>query len=260
MAWVALWLFDEAASGTGPASVLDSVASPVNLPITYDGATWTSVAAGRGLQLPDDTGARASNSSIGSTKLAFTSGLTAFTIEATVGLNFSGGTWQSRGFFELEDQSVAQSGVYVKTDHTISSFSGVFDGAAFSCSGTSPSMTTPHVFHWVFDPTNATADDRFRFYVDGVRASDTNSFTGSEVLENIDRLWIGFGEHGGGSAACTFYEAAFADHAADASEIASRATALLANNDADPASAPEPPAVVAVTTFASDFERRRVLL
>jgi hypothetical protein len=50
MTAVSMWLFDEASSGQAPTSVLDSVASPVNLTPTY-GATsaWSAIAAGDGL-------------------------------------------------------------------------------------------------------------------------------------------------------------------------------------------------------------------
>ncbi len=72
MTRLSLWKFDEASSGTGPTSVADSDASPVNLAITYDGAAaWTAVTGyGDALSYPNADTATRCNASASSTKIA----------------------------------------------------------------------------------------------------------------------------------------------------------------------------------------------
>lgn len=244
MTWQSLWLYDEASSGTTPTTVADSLASPVDLTITYGaGGAWTSIAAGNGLS-EGAAAATHAQSATGqnATKLACL-GTTTWTIEIVISLPFSG---TDRVFFSCNDADTNAATVtlasFWQTGNKLTiyldqiSFAGTFDVSGLSSGA--------HVVHVVYDSTQATAADRLKLYIDGTVRTLTVEGGSLPTQNSSQSMFSGSRISAGSYAAGAFpyldgeiYEAAIADHAADATECSDRSTALLSNNDADPAPA-----------------------
>lgn len=246
-----LWqcLFNEAASGTAPASIVDtSAGTAVNLTPSYGtGAAWTSIAAGRGLGTGTHAGSGEGvnatllvSSALNGTKIATAlNGATAYTIELVInvpaGAATGGGTIMVIAPTDLADSGLGD--IYkAASAHTWEFYfpGGVSPG----WTNAAPTAGTTTVVHSVVDTTQATQANRFRLYYGGSAQTPT---LGAGVAQNTtatvdatryialcdarDRGWC---------TTATIYYAAIYASALTAGECAANATALAAANDADP--------------------------
>lgn len=228
MSWIAAYKFDEASSGTTPTTAADSVASPVNLAVTYAGAgAWTSVTAGKGLNCVGGTKAVAT--AFGTKLATAISGSLTWAIEMVCSfpLADSGevlGVWGSNPTYPLLHFQGNDQVAYYSSGNEIIEW-------------TQTGLTGPHAVTHVWDSAQVTANNRFRVYIDGVQVPDNVSgfmtLNKTVSLASGDKLSVGQVEAGCPSGSAIYW-LAVANHAPATVEVLSRATALLANNDADP--------------------------
>ncbi len=238
-----LYLFDEASSGTTPTDVHDtSAGTAVDLAISYDDGAWTSIAAGDGLYYGVTQFTQSLSSTLSGTKVA-----TALTgsKQATMEIVFSGssGVTPSSGndvfgiyseAFELKTQ--ASGGLYgIWGGGVLGGTLGVINsGADMFSSG------TVYVLHLVVDTTQAVQDDRCKAYINGSPVSCTGGSVDQDTT--IDETSPGLSTNivvaGLGVEGINVYYAALFSTTLSAGDCSTRATALLANNDAAPAGDP----------------------
>lgn len=161
-----IYLFNEAASGTTPTSVLDSsTGTALNLAITYGTSSWATIGAGRGLNFGGTCGAI--SAALNGTKVATAlAGITGVSCEAVVN------TASYTGFntiFGFQDAG-GTNDIFV----LLTGSSGADQVGVAGAGGTAAWFdVTPGLHHLlaVQDTSQAVAADRLKLYVDGVRAT-----------------------------------------------------------------------------------------
>jgi len=234
-----LYLFNEAASGTGPTAVLDtSAGTAANATITYGTGSWTSIAAGDGLSFA--TGGSALTGSLGGTKVQTAlAGSTTMTVQLVVDVNNTSGSYFTLydtslnplieiviDFGNLEAQlSIANGGGAWTLGHLIN----------FPSSG-------PFVATFVVDTNQSGGNKCLAWW--GSTAADTIIVTDPSAGLAVDngtswtggagmKLGLGFWV-GGAQTAGRMYFAALYQAALSSSAVLAGAAALLINNDANP--------------------------
>lgn len=258
---IARYLLGEAASGTTPTSVADSVGS-ANLAITYNSnGNWTSIAAGNGF---DFTAAALSASGAilrssagvfsaldGATEGSFTLLVDFDSVGAGGCRGFHFGSASGAGYFHLTfndpyscafgwaDEDAAGSPQY----NTAS-----YSSATLTSSGVK-------VFHVVVDTTQAVADDRVKIYMDGSLLTfiDTNIEQNTAIPAISASHYFTLGNGGSNSAGFDgrifFFEVGTGQ--LTGTQISDSVTALLADNDTDPYAASAPPELTAGPTASN---------
>ena len=235
MSWVSQWPFDEASSGTSPTTAGDSEASPVDLAITFAGAGAWTTDSGNGIAV-DSSATYAQTATLLGTKLDFLEGATTFSIEivASLASDLNDLVFTLSGSSEI--LSIAKH--WISSSHVAIYFAPNSGEFVWDTSGLG---SGPHHFLLVYDSTEATDTDRLRLYVDGtLRTLTINGGTLPSSNQAIDlasdtRVTFGAFTDGTFNWPAQIYWGAIADHAVDSTEASARSTALLADNDADPA-------------------------
>lgn len=237
-----LYLLNEAASGTSPLSVADSAATPLNMDIVYsvNGAAWTTNSAGR--CFGTEKGASLTKDAT-STKLSATLGGTSkVTLIAQITRGAGAGTSNFGPLIALIDSDGADVVSFYASGNNIQVYTklnGDSAAAATYALGINITCTVAAVI----DTTQATAANRIKLYVD-VSTAVADGSSGTTITQN-STLTFGSGTKiNSGSYwvdANTFYNAdtklgnvSIVADALSGAEIAAIATALNANNDANP--------------------------
>jgi uncharacterized repeat protein (TIGR01451 family) len=179
---VRYWI-DEAPSGQGVAQLIDSEASPIDMPLTYvDSVPYFDGDNGgfRHLRFngPDATDTGGGLVDAGGTKMDPVHGSTVVTIEAKYAFEpGSACTGQDERIFGIsEDRGSAFGQLQVRGvtgDHTLSvMWNGVGTVYRYALSG-GCNLTSASVVHWVIDTSEPTDSDRIRAYIGGVRQTVT---------------------------------------------------------------------------------------
>lgn len=238
---LALYLFNEASSGTAPTSIADtSAGTAVNLTPHYTGtAAWSSITAGNGLTYGTDENSGCSTAAGANKIQAALSGSTTMTWEFV--MDYIGASHNAL-ICDVNDLTSAQvAGIYTGNNgggngtqwEMWSDFSDPNPNFIFSV----PTGVT--VVHLIFDSANATAADRGRLYYNGVRQTPTGGTT-TTIPQNrtlvCNSSSVILLAHSGDtfSPRGTYYYMALYSAALSGADITANSTALLANNDANP--------------------------
>lgn len=226
-------LLDDASSGTSPASTSDTAGDVGSFAIDFNSGSWTSIAAGNGLNLLAAAGE--CEAAISGTVLDANFG-DFFTYEWV-------GSWNS-GDASLAVQIEGTGGYYCVIT---GSFVRFYDNAdTFIAAANHGGLTTGvYCFQVAWDSNQGTVTDRIKFWIDGV------SFTCVDVAIPAQGTDLDFtsatncriGSNKNGSGDC--YNVGLYSTVLTNTEASDNATALLADNDADPnGGAPAPEVVV----------------
>ena len=230
---VRYWI-DEAPSGQAPTQLIDDQATPLNLPITYDGAnqTYTVVSTGRGWESTTTNNQGRASILVDGTKLQTTlNGATAATLELVLrvdALNTSSsrlihiGDASDSGYLTLSSPNATTLYFYLLGGTLRGQWNPGFDG-------------TRAVFHLVYNSTEPTAGNRVRLYKNGALVTKTG---GTDPPLN-ETLSIPNGKYfavGNRELCCrsfdgNLYYAAIYDGALTASEVSTNYAALLVTDD-----------------------------
>ena len=171
-ALLARYWMEEAWSGQAPTQLIDDQASPLNLPITYDGAnyTYTTLPTGRGWASTTTDNQGRATTLVDGTKIQTTlDGATAATIEVVLAVDalnastsriFHIGDASESGYLTLSSPNATTLNFYTLGATLRGRWDPGFDG-------------TRAVFHLVYDSSEPTAGDRVRLYKDGVLLAKT---------------------------------------------------------------------------------------
>ena len=250
------WM-EEAASGQAPTQLLDDQASPLNLPITYDGAnqTYTVVSTGRGWESTTTNNQGRASILVDGTKLQTTlNGATAATIELVLrvdALNTSAsrlfhiGDASESGYLTLSSPDATTLYLYLLGGTLRGQWNPGFDG-------------TRAVFHLVYNSTEPTAGNRVRLYKNGALVTKTG---GTDPPLN-ETLSIPNGKYfavGNRELCCrsfdgNLYYAAIYDGALTASEVSTNYAALLITDDSQ-----APPTIAAAIPDTTVYENNPLI-
>ncbi len=247
---LARYWMEEASSGQAPTQLLDDQASPLNLPITYDGAnySYTVLPTGRGWESTTTNNDGRASTLVNGTKLQTTlDGATATTIEVVLAIDalstsqsriFHIGDGSESGYLTLSSPNATTLFFYALGTTLRGQWNPGFDG-------------TRAVFHLVYDSAEPTAGDRVRLYKNGVLQASTGG-TDPPLNETISipngkYFAIANREVGVRSFDGSIYYAAVYDGALTASEVSTNSTALLASDDSGLDSTP-PDAITDLAT------------
>jgi uncharacterized repeat protein (TIGR01451 family) len=246
---VRYWI-DEAPSGQGVANLLDSESSPLNMPMSYPGASPYFDAGANPNRHLRFSGASGTDTGGGvvdtdGTKMDAVHGATQVTIEVKYMMD-GGGTCSNEGerIFGLSDGDVSTSGwlaVRERAGRDVLQVQWQGQTVGVYALETGCPITSASVVHWVVDTTEPVAADRIRAYIDGVQATVTavESTSLPSQNETIDlgsgtrRMFVGRNHGAGGFRTFNgriWYAALYLGEMTDAA-IATNATALLAMDD-----------------------------
>jgi hypothetical protein len=227
---IAQFKFNEASSGTTPTTVADSVGTN-SLALTYGtGGTWTTITAGKAFQ--PGTGGVAKDTTPDSAFSTVFSGGKKATFEAQLDLGSSQAGWNNGGCGTFNTGGSDGILLQFAPDTTAYWIVNTSAGEVFGSLGVN---TGAHVVHVAIDTTLASG--RIKVYLDGTIIATDDSLAQNVTLAAINSIFAGGlpGFEGGFNVAgVKFGWMAFFDVQLGATEIASRATALSANNDAAP--------------------------
>jgi hypothetical protein len=234
------YLFNEASSGTTPTTVLNSgSAASCDLPITYSGASWTTIASGNALTTTPSVDVE--NDAIGSGVITTLSGSKTCSAEFLFHVDTAGTAPPMNGTFGISglgntaiggDLGVDKTGI---TGNFRLYFTTAADGAQEPSASDVPSAVGENVIHYVID-TGAT--NRITGYRNGFAVVATNTaITANTALTfgsapymsycNVANNWSGAGSTG--------YYSWHAIALAGA-DVLSRALQLFATTDTSPKS------------------------
>jgi uncharacterized repeat protein (TIGR01451 family) len=175
---VRYWI-DEAPSGQGVANLIDSEASPINMPLTYvDSVPYFDGDHGgfRHLRFngPDGTDTGGGLVDVGGTKIDPVHGATAVTIEAKYMFEPGACSGTDERIFGIsEDRGSTYGQLQIRSvigGHTIAVlWNGQPSVSRYAIDGGGCGLTSASVVHWVVDTSEPTPQDRVRAYVGGVR-------------------------------------------------------------------------------------------
>ena len=239
---LARYWMEEASSGQAPTQLLDDQASPLNLPITYDGAnySYTVLPTGRGWESTTTSNDGRASALVNGTKLRTTlDGATATTIEVVLAIDalstsqsriFHIGDGSESGYLTLSSPNATTLFFYTLGTTLRGQWNPGFDG-------------TRAVFHLVYDSAEPTAGDRVRLYKNGVLQASTSG-TDPPLNETISipngkYFAIANREVGVRSFDGSIYYAAVYDGALTASEVSTNSTALLITDDSGDLTPPD---------------------
>lgn len=238
--------FNEASSGTAPTAILDSSAgTALNATITYGvSGAWTSIAAGRGLNY-GGTATSVSGSLSGTKVQTALAGSTAVTVEWCIDSALSATTYDS--YLEIVDGSSTHV-ISMTINHSqggliFSAAEGAFpNDCLIKCTIPTSGVLVIHV---VVDSTQATAGNRVKVYVNGSLQSITIvDQIGLNAALDAGFTWstatLTMGAVGAAPLGIT-YEGFIYASALNSTEVSAHATAIAANNDADPNAAAQVP-------------------
>lgn len=231
----------EASSGTTPTTTADEVTTggAVDLTVDFQGGNWTSIAAGNGVELDADGEVTANPNS---TKIEDLNGTTSKLVLRMVGTYVTASTTSIRWGL------TGTGAYYIRMFGTGFRF---YDGANELRAAALHGLAANGVHVWTceIDFTEATATDRVKFYQDGVQLTTLDVGLGIPA-QNTTIDFTATSELQGGPAdgdTQSIYSLTIQTDLLGSTEEAAQASALLADNDADPdGGAPEPPVVVAV--------------
>ncbi len=229
---VVRYFMDEAATGTAPASLIDSAPSPLALPITYGQAMFTEANGNRGLRWGASQGTGKIEINLGSTKLQTRlSSARTVTIEIVVQITGAGAATTESQIAGLRGGNpdfmlTAVGSADLRFFKPYGS-----EGATWIGANAQERM----VLHLVFDTTRADQGERLELFRNGVSVAKTTSFAPSMNstvgLGSGESMLIGNRQNQDRSIAGTIFYAAFYDVALSASEITNNAARLLADDD-----------------------------
>lgn len=238
---LAQYLFDEAASGTTPSTVVDSVGS-ADLSITYNSnGAWTSIAAGNGFDFT--AAALSATGAIIRSAGGVLSGLQSQT-EASVTLVIDFDSIGAGGCRGFHFGSTAGAGYFHLTFND--QYSCVFGWADEDDAGNPQYNTAAYsdvnltasgvkIFHVVVDTTQAVADDRVKIYMDGSLLTflDTNIEQNTAIPTISSSHYLTVGNDGNNSNGFDgrIYYFELGSGQLTGSQISNSITALLSDND-----------------------------
>ena len=231
---LARYWMEEAASGQAPTQLLDDQTSPLNLPITYDGAnySYTAPATGRGWTSTTTNNQGRATTLVDGTKIQTTlNGATAASIEVVLAIDalstssiriFHIGDASDSGYFTLSSPNATTLYFYSLGTTLRGQWNPGFDG-------------TRAVFHLVYDSSEPTAGDRVRLYKNGTLLTSTGGTAPplNETLSIPNGKYFAIANR---ELCCrsfdgAIYYAAVYDGALTAAEASTKATALLVLDD-----------------------------
>ncbi|MCH7935051.1 MAG: hypothetical protein IIC36_13745, partial [Gemmatimonadetes bacterium] len=231
---VARYWIDEVPSGQAPTQLIDDQASPLNLPITYDGAnpTYTVASTGRGWESTTTANGGRASILVDGTKLQTTlDGATATTIELVLRVDavattnsrlFHIGSGSESGDLTLSSPNASTLYFYMSGENIRGQWDPGFDG-------------TRAVYHLVYNSTESVAGNRVRLYKNGVLVTKTGGtdppLNQTISIPNGQYFAIANRETCCRSFDGDIYYAAIYDGALTAGEVSTNYTALLANDD-----------------------------
>ena len=253
-ALLARYWMEEASSGQAPTQLLDDQASPVNLPITYDGAdySYTALPTGRGWTSTTTGNQGRATALVNGTKIQTTlDGATAATIEVVLAIDalnssssriFHIGDGSDSGYFTLSSPNANNLYFYSLGGTRRGQWNPGFDG-------------TRAVFHLVYDSSEPTAADRVRLYKNGTLLTSTGGTAPplNETLSVPNGKYFAIANR---ELCCwsfdgAIYYAAVYDGALTASEVSTNQAALLVLDDSGDLMPPDPVADLATGTVTS---------
>jgi uncharacterized repeat protein (TIGR01451 family) len=244
---VRYWI-DEAPSGQGVAQLIDSEASPINMPLGYVGSSpvWNGDHGGfRNLRFygtdGSDTGGGVVD--VNGTKLDALHGATRVTLEVKYMMD-GGGTCGGNDprIFGISDGDVSLSGWLAIRERNLRDVLQVQwqgqDLGIYALETGCP-ISSASVVHWVIDTTEPVAADRIRAYIDGVQATVT-AIDGSSLPaqnETVDlgagtrRMFVGRAHSGVRTFRGRIWYAAIYQGEMTGAQITSNASALNSSDD-----------------------------
>jgi hypothetical protein len=222
------YFMDEASSGQLPTELIDSTASPLNIPITYGQAVFVENAGNRGLYWQNALGTGKVEVGVGAAKLAPLRDPTTTTMEVVVDVDGADGTTIShiaglRGLnpdFMLSAVGDNELWFHRPYNSLTATWVGVDDRERM-------------VLHVVYDATHADEERRVDLYKNGVLVAKTTSnpppMGNSETLGS--EFIIGNHQNQTQSIAGTIYYVAYYDRPLTVPEVTNNAQRLLANDD-----------------------------
>ena len=230
---LARYWMEEASSGQGPTQLLDDQASPLNLPITYDGAnySYTAPATGRGWTSTTNNNQGRATTLVDGTKIQTTlDGATAATIEIVVAIDALNSSWSR--LIHIGDNS--DSGYFTLSSPNTTTLA--FTSLVTNRGQWNPGFDgTRAVFHLVYDSSEPTAGDRVRLYKNGTLLTSTGGTAPplNETLSIPNGKYFAIANR---ELCCrsfdgAIYYAAVYDGALTAAEASTKSTALLALDD-----------------------------
>ena len=236
------YCFNEAGSGTVPTTVLDDTANPVNLNITYDtGIAWFTHASGhRGLNASTDPHAGIASGVANGTKYSTNlDGATQATFSVVADWLPAADTQRIGGFFR--NGSTKRAYIMVGSSGEIILRFQTQGGAQISTQWpTSWEDGVRRVFHVVFDSDDPTDTSRVRLYMNGVDQGIGTIDQGTwptpgagldfNAADDLDLSFLNEPDLGKPLHGTVYYYAVYDSELTNA-EIATDATALLADDD-----------------------------
>ena len=239
---VARYWMEEASSGQAPTQLLDDQASPLNLPITYDGAnySYTALPTGRGWTSTTTNNQGRATTLVDGTKIQTTlDGATAATIEVVLAIDalntsasriFHIGDASDSGYLTLSSPNATTLYFYSLGGTLRGQWNPGFDG-------------TRAVYHLVYDSSEPTAGDRVRLYKNGVLQTSTGGTAPplNETLSIPNGKYFAIANR---ELCCrsfdgAIYYAALYDGALTASEVSTKQAALLVTDDSGDLTPPD---------------------
>ena len=239
---VARYWMEEASSGQAPTQLLDDQASPLNLPITYDGAnySYTALPTGRGWTSTTTNNQGRATTLVDGTKIQTTlDGATAATIEVVLAIDalntsasriFHIGDASDSGYLTLSSPNATTLYFYSLGGTLRGQWNPGFDG-------------TRAVYHLVYDSSEPTAGDRVRLCKNGVLQTSTGGTAPplNETLSIPNGKYFAIANR---ELCCrsfdgAIYYAALYDGALTASEVSTKQAALLVTDDSGDLTPPD---------------------
>lgn len=235
---VAQYLLNEASSGQGPTNALDNMGTPFNLLHDYSTTPlqpeYFSGANGKGLEWITTADAGGPHSSIVGTKIVTQIDGNVVASLCTV-IDIDSVTGAGVRFFHIGETTSDGAFSLMASDSAEISFSFNNKIAKFALAVTSGR----YVIHAVFDSAQIKSEDRLRVYADGTRL-EYNSGPLPSASETLDlshasaRMFIGNRDGNVRSPDGKISYCSIFDGAVSQDQITMEASALAANDDADP--------------------------
>jgi hypothetical protein len=227
---VVRYFMDEASSGQAPTELVDSTASPLNMPITFGQPVYVEDGGNRGLYWQNAQGDGKAEVGMGSSKLMPLIDVTTTTMEIVVDVDGAHPTTIShiagiRGInpdFFLSALGDSELRFHRPYNSLAAAWVGVDDRERM-------------VLHLVYDATHEDPQRRVDLYKNGVLVTKTTSnpppMGQSESISPASELILGNHQTLAQSFAGTIYYVAYYDTALTPAEVTNNAQRLFANDD-----------------------------
>jgi hypothetical protein len=227
---VVRYFMDEASSGQVPTELVDSTASPLNIPITYGQAVYVENEGNRGLYWQSALGDGKVEMGLGAPKLAPLRDVTRTTMELVVDIDGANATTISHiaGLRGINPDFIlsAIGDNELRLHRPYNSLTATWVGV---------DNRERMVLHVVYDATLADPERRVDLYKDGVLVAKTTSnpppMGDSETLSTGSEFIIGNHQNETQSIAGTIYYVAYYERPLTPAEVTNNAQRLLASDD-----------------------------